>query len=102
MRGSHGNLPAIVLGVLAMLLLVFYIVGFCDDTHQVLAVFSHKLSLMALQCDDDNTNKLQIAINMLNNEKPFNALGLFYVEKTTFMTVISSSIAYLVMMLTFD
>ena len=41
-----------------------------------------------------------LAINMLNNEKPFNALGLFNVDKSTFMTVISSSIAYLVIMLT--
>ena len=41
-------------------------------------------------------------IDMLDNEKPFDALGFFYVEKTTFMTIISSSVAYLVIMVQFD
>ena len=39
---------------------------------------------------------------MLDKEAPFDALGFFYVEKTTFMTIISSSIAYLVIMLQFN
>ena len=39
---------------------------------------------------------------MLDKEDPFDAFGLFYVEKTTFMTIVSSSIAYLVIMLQFN
>ena len=81
---------------------------------------------MALDCDEFDMIRIQIGnfitdsqiyrsgienriilinclvINMLDKEDPFDAFGLFYVEKTTFMTIISSSIAYLVIMLQFN
>ena len=38
---------------------------------------------------------------MLENLKPFDALGFFSVDKTTFMTIISNAIAYLVIMIQF-
>ncbi len=42
-----------------------------------------------------------LVIGMLDNLKPFDALGFFFVDKTTFITIISNVIAYLVIMIQF-
>ena len=42
-KGEHHYLVPDVLSVLAMLLLLYYIISFCDESHQTLSSFSHNL-----------------------------------------------------------
>ena len=40
-------------------------------------------------------------IAMIEKQEPFDALGFFYVDKTTFTAIISNTIAYIVILLQF-
>ena len=46
--GRYHYLAPDVLCVLGMLLLIYYIISFCDGTHQALAAYSHRLRFTAL------------------------------------------------------
>ena len=41
-------------------------------------------------------------IAMMENQQPFDALGFFYVDKTTFTAIISNTIAYIVILMQFN
>ena len=43
-----------------------------------------------------------LVLDMIMEEEPFSALGFFQVTKATFMTVVSSLVAYLVVMVQFQ
>ncbi|XP_023319591.1 gustatory and pheromone receptor 32a [Eurytemora carolleeae] len=80
----------------------FYLTSSCHAAHQALSLNNDNLRRKGMKSEENEKQQIQSVLDMIRDEEPFSAYGYFEVNNSTYLSILSQTVSYLVILVSFS